>query len=75
MAAASTHFTAKIGEEKFDSQVTSGVTTRALNLSEPDNSDDIEVIFLESTVLTKEQALLALEAVRQQILDLDWLPA
>lgn len=75
MAAASTHFTAKVGEEKFEAQVTSGVTTRAENLSEPANTDDIEVIFLESTVTTKEQALLLLEAVRQQIHDSDWLPA
>lgn len=72
MAAASTQFTGVISDEKFELAVTAGVTTRVLNLSEPDDSGDIEVIYLESTVLTKEQALLALEAVRQNILDNVW---
>ena len=72
MAAAATQFTAKIGEETFDANVATGVVTRVLNLSEPDNTDDIEVIFLESTVLTKGQALELLERVKISIIDGDW---
>lgn len=72
MALASTHFTAKIGEETFGADVATAVVTRVLNLSEPDNGDDIEVIFLESTVLTKGQALELLDRVKISILDGAW---
>ena len=72
MAAASTQFTIDIGQVFHAAAETDGVTTRALNLSEPDNSGDCEVIFLESTVLTKEQALLLVDAVRQNIQEGIW---
>ena len=72
MAAAATQLTAAIGEEHFDADVATAVVTRSLNLSEPDNTDDIEIIFLESTVLTKEQALLLVDVIRQNIQEGDW---
>lgn len=72
MAAAATQLTIKIGEEFFAADVATAVVTRVLNLSEPDNTDDCEVIFLESTVLTKEEALLLVDAIRQNIQEGDW---
>lgn len=72
MAAPATQFTIKIGEEFFVADVATAVVTRALNLSEPDNTDDCEIIFLESTVLTKEQALLLVDVIRNNIQEGDW---
>ena len=72
MAAPASQFTIKIGEEKFDADVASNVTTRALNLSEPANGDDCEIIFLESTVTEKWQALELIDRIRQQVNDGDW---
>ena len=71
-AGPATQITLKIGEEHFDADVATAVVTRDINLSEPDNTDDIEVIFLESTVLTKEQALLLLATATTLVQEGDW---
>ena len=77
MALASTQLTAKIGDSHFDDasgaiETSTGVTTRPLNQSEPSNGDDCEVIFLESTVLTKENAIRLLQAMMLNIQQNDW---
>ena len=78
MAAPATQLTAKIGDSHFDDasgaiESATGVTTRALNLSEPDNGDDIEVMVVSikgKTVRLGIRAPKEMQVSRRQCLPL-----